>query len=69
MQHVGCADTAGCAFISQASTSAFFSCMNVSAVREPITAPSTQSADIVQCLCDTLQELMNPKGFSMLITN
>lgn len=51
MQHVGRTDTAGCAFISQTSMSAFLSCMNGSAVREPVMALNTQSADMVQCLC------------------
>lgn len=49
MQHVGRTDTAGCAFISRDSPSAFLSCVNVSAVREAITV--LNSADTVQCLC------------------
>ncbi|KAI3372079.1 hypothetical protein L3Q82_006934 [Scortum barcoo] len=47
MQHVGRTDTAGCAFISQTSMSAFRSCMNGSAVREPVMALNTQRADML----------------------
>ena len=39
-QHDGQTDTAGCTFISQTSMSASPSCMNISAVREPIMSVS-----------------------------
>lgn len=50
MQQVEHTDTAGYALISQTSLSAFLSRMNVSAVREPIMALNSPSADITVSL-------------------